>query len=146
MALLAWPFGAQTTDDGVTVVAGKGTRVFAGHLLDSLSADTATASVHDRREVKYTGVALERLLALAGDTVTGLRGRQFGRHVIVEAVDGYRMVFGIAELDPTITGRSILLTRAPGEDGPWRLVVPGDRRGARWVRQVRILRVIETPR
>ncbi|MGO4222951.1 hypothetical protein AB4Y64_14000 [Lysobacter sp. TAF61] len=32
-----------------------------------------------------------------------------------------------------------------GEDGPWRLVAPGESRPARWVRQVDSIRVVDAP-
>jgi hypothetical protein len=68
--------------------------------------------------------------------------------LLVVAADGYRVVLSAGELDSTLTGRVILLVdRQDGaplspKDGPWRVFVPGDRRPARWVRQVVLLRVV----
>ena len=51
----------------------------------------------------------------------------------------------MGDLDPSVGGRRLILVRDAGaEVGPWRLVVAGDHRGARWVRQVRAIRVRET--
>jgi hypothetical protein len=71
-----------------------------------------------------------------------------GYVLVVEAADGYRASFSLGEVDPELTGRTVLLADlrngAPleGDLGPLRLVVPDDRRPARWVRQVTAVRVV----
>ncbi len=65
--------------------------------------------------------------------------------LVVDAADGYRVVFSLAELDPNLVEKPILLADMRdgrplrAEEGPWRLVVPGDKRPVRWVRQVTAL-------
>ena len=67
--------------------------------------------------------------------------------LVVEARDGYRAVFAWAELDSTFMDKPVYLVlkrddQALGEkEGPLQLLVPGEKRGARWVRQVAALRV-----
>jgi hypothetical protein len=62
--------------------------------------------------------------------------------VIVNAADGYRVVFTLPEFDPDFTDRIIILAdRRDGHvlappEGPFRLVVSGEKRDARWVREV----------
>jgi hypothetical protein len=76
-------------------------------------------------------------------------GGNFARVVSVGARDGYRVAFALAELDPSLGNRTVVLAdRCNGaplsaEDGPWRLVVPGESRPARWIRQVDSIRVLE---
>ena len=146
-SLSAPPVLAQTPPvDGVRVTTDSGSRILTGVQLDSLVQDTVSASYHERPATIYVGVGLDRLLARAGVIVAGARGRDFQQVVVVEAADGYRMVFGLGEIDPSITGRRVILARTQSsEDGPWRLVVSGDRRGARWVRQVRSIRLLRLP-
>ena len=63
-------------------------------------------------------------------------------YVIVDASDGYQVVFALPEFDLGFTDRIILLAdkrdghplSAP--EGPFRIVVPGEKRHARWVREV----------
>ena len=61
--------------------------------------------------------------------------------MIAEARDGYRVVFGAAELDAGVRDSDVFLAfRRDGKPldeamGPFRLVVPSDKRGARWARQ-----------
>ena len=68
-------------------------------------------------------------------------------YLVVEAADGYRAVFALSELDPAFTDRVVLLAdRRDGQplsmrDGPLQVVVPGEKKHARWVRQVIRLRV-----
>jgi hypothetical protein len=68
-------------------------------------------------------------------------------YLVVEAADGYRAVFALPELDPLFTDRVILLAdRRDGKslserEGPLRIIVPGEKRPARWVRQVVALKV-----
>jgi len=63
--------------------------------------------------------------------------------------DGYRAVFAWAELDSSVMDKAVyLLTKRDGmplteKDGPFQLVVPGEKRGARWVGQVRALRILQ---
>jgi hypothetical protein len=72
-------------------------------------------------------------------------------YLSVEAGDGYRAVFAWAELDPSFMDKAVYVaTRRdgkplPGKDGPFQLVAPGEKRGARWVRQVHLLRVEPLP-
>ena len=80
-----------------------------------------------------------------GDT---LRGKQLALYVRASAADGYRAVFALAELDPGFrTDVPIVSARCDGHaldanDGPLRIVVPGDLRPARWVRQLTALDVL----
>lgn len=63
-------------------------------------------------------------------------------YLVVEAKDGYRGVFAWAELDSSFMDKAVyVVTRRDGKPlpekaGPFQLVAPGEKRGARWVRQV----------
>src|SRR5713226_4105039 len=62
--------------------------------------------------------------------------------LVVGAADGYHAVFALPELDHAFTDRIIILAdRRDGKplaekEGPLRIVVPDEKREARWVRQV----------
>jgi DMSO/TMAO reductase YedYZ molybdopterin-dependent catalytic subunit len=67
----------------------------------------------------------------------------------VTAADGYSVVFALPELDPRSTDDPVILADAmngeaisPGQ-GPYRLIVPKERRHFRWVRQVVKIEVIK---
>lgn len=91
----------------------------------------------------YEGVALGDVLAAHGVPLgPALRGPALGRYAVVKAADGYRAVYALPELDQTFTDRIILLAdRRNGEPldaklGPFRIIVPGEKHAARWVREV----------
>lgn len=98
---------------------------------------------------RFEGVPLAELLRLVGAPL----GDALKHHepptwyVVAEAQDGYRVVFSLAELDPAFNEREVLLAdRQDGQalaadKGPFRLVVPGDKRRARWAHQVIGLRL-----
>ena len=96
----------------------------------------------------YEGVRLSDLLAKAGvPSGEKLRGAALARYVVAEANDAYAVVFSIAELDPAMNDNRIIVadtldSKPLGEhDGPWKIVVPGEKRPARWVRMLKELRV-----
>jgi len=114
--------------------------------LDDLAARPrreVRARDHDGTEATFAGVALVELLRLAGVPVgEQLRGNNMTLYLLVDAADGYRVVFALPELDPAFTERMVLLAdHRDGQplgaaEGPLRLVVPDEKRQARWVRQV----------
>lgn len=108
-----------------------------------LPRQTVSAKDHDGKATTFEGVALVEVLRLAGvEFGEKLRGKNLALFLVVEAADGYKAVFALPELDPAFTDAVILLAdRREGKplsaaEGPWRIVVPGEKRQARWVRQV----------
>lgn len=91
---------------------------------------------------------MARLGAPSGNA---LRGPALLMAVVVEARDGYRVAFTLGELDPLLGKAEVVLAdRCNGamldaEDGPFRLAVAGDTRGARSVRQVVTLQLVAVP-
>ena len=97
----------------------------------------------DGRTARYEGVSLVEVLRFAGVTIDGhLRGPRVANYILIEAADGYRAVFALAEVDPSMTDRIVLVAdRRDGNPldssaGPYRLVVPHDKLHSRWVRQL----------
>src|SRR5215470_1478456 len=95
----------------------------------------------------YDGVRLSDVLLKAGVQLGNkLRGRGLATYVVAEAKDGYAVVFSIAELDPAMTDNPVILADTmdgkplAAKEGPFKIVVPGDKRPARWVRMVNALR------
>jgi DMSO/TMAO reductase YedYZ molybdopterin-dependent catalytic subunit len=114
----------------------------------TLPRQTVRAKGHDGVDSQYEGSSLVDILAKAGvPTGKDLRGPAIALYVAVEATDGYRAVYALAELDPAFTDRVILLAdRRDGRplsarEGPLQVIVPGEKKHARLVRQVIRLRV-----
>ncbi len=115
--------------------------------LSRLPRQKLRASAHGKESL-FEGVALIDVLKLAGvPTGESLRGNQLVKYVLVEARDDYRVVFSLAELDSALIDREVLLadrrdgSALPAEEGPLRIVVAGEKRPVRWIRQVREIRV-----
>jgi hypothetical protein len=110
--------------------------------LAALPRQSVTFAGHGEAHV-YEGPLLIDVVAKAGaPTGQALRGPALATVALVEAADGYKVAFGLAEADPgTRANRIILADRADGEalgakDGPFKLVVEGDLRPARSARMV----------
>ncbi len=100
-------------------------------------------------EATFEGAPLVEILRLAGVKLgEQLRGQEMTTYVLVKAADDYQVVFAIAELDPGFTDRVVFLAdkrddkSLSAEEGPLRIIVPGEKRQARWVRQVTTLTVL----
>lgn len=107
--------------------------------LPNFEVDVSSHNVHGR----YSGVPLGTLLRLVGRPAgDSLRGTELAQVVLVEASDGYRVVFAPAELDSGFTDKSVLVAYekngAPldSAEGPFRVIAAGEKRPARWVRGV----------
>jgi DMSO/TMAO reductase YedYZ molybdopterin-dependent catalytic subunit len=107
---------------------------------------------HDKKKENYEGVLLEDLLAKAGvPKGEQLRGASMATYVIAEAMDGYRVVFSLAELDSGILESEVIVADtmdgAPlsAQQGPFRLVAPHEKRPARWVRMLKGITVVRAP-
>ncbi|MGP0065641.1 MAG: molybdopterin-dependent oxidoreductase [Isosphaeraceae bacterium] len=140
----------QTGSPSLLEVVGEVTRPLSLSAAEfaKLPRQTLRAKGHDGVESRYEGVSLIEILSRAGvPTGKELRGKAMALFVVVEASDGYRAVFGLAELDAEFTDRVVLLADRrddkplPTQAGTLQVVVPGEKKHARWVRQVIRLRV-----
>ena len=101
-------------------------------------------------ETVYEGVWLHEVLKRAGvPQGSELRGKALAGYILAEAQDGYQVVFSLAELDPAFIDNEILLADTAngkplfGAQGRFRLVVPKDKPGARSVRMLTKLEVVQ---
>ena len=90
---------------------------------------------------RYKGPLLWSILEARGMADLPGHNAQLKHSFVVEGRDGYRIVFSIGEIDPDFGNAPIQL--ATERDGQpigategYRLVVPGDKRGARYVKDV----------
>jgi DMSO/TMAO reductase YedYZ molybdopterin-dependent catalytic subunit len=104
---------------------------------------TVQAAEHGQAPSTYEGVALSDILARVGIAFgAALHGPALATYVLCSAADGYHVVFALAELDSAFSDRPIIVVdRKDGHPldpntGPFRIVVPGDARPARWIRQL----------
>jgi hypothetical protein len=101
-------------------------------------------------ETVYEGVWLYEVLKKAGvPQGSELRGKALASYVLAEAQDRYQVVFSLAELDPSFIDNEILLADTAdgkplfGAQGRFRLVASKDKPGARSVRMLTKLAVVQ---
>jgi DMSO/TMAO reductase YedYZ molybdopterin-dependent catalytic subunit len=117
---------------------------------DLAAMPRTNAIAKDRQGIPHTfaGVAIAEILNKAGVT-TGkqLKGENLAKYLLVTCADGYQVVFSLAELDSSFTDRLVILADQeegkplPSSTGPFRMVVPGEKKPARNCFQVVALTV-----
>lgn len=146
------PREAIPTDADVLSVRGVGDKPVTLGMkdLDKLTQHSLKVRDQGGAEHTYAGLLLCDVLKRAGmDFGADLHGRALTKYLLVESVDKYRTVFALPEFDPAFTDRVILVaTVCDGklltpEQGPLRLIVPDDKRQARWMRQVRRMALVD---
>jgi DMSO/TMAO reductase YedYZ molybdopterin-dependent catalytic subunit len=126
-------------------VSGEVTKPLQLQAADLTKMNRVTVTMKDRdgNDHAYTGVPVEDILSMAGVT-TGkqLRGENLTKYLLVKCADGYEVLFSLAELDPDFTDRTVIIADEsegkplPLDKGPFRLVVPGEKKPARCTFQV----------
>ncbi|GAB3990185.1 hypothetical protein GCM10028807_16800 [Spirosoma daeguense] len=116
--------------------------------LKAMAHTDVTAKERDGKDHTYSGIPLVDLLKQAGATLgSELRGENLTKYVVVKAIDGYEIVFALPEIDPEFATRTIILADAVDGAplaqgvGPYRVVVPGEKKPARWIREVKSIEV-----
>jgi len=139
--------GAQAT---TVKVVGEVVTPLTLTAADLAAMPRTTATAKDKQGVMHTfsGVALSEIFSKAGVT-TGrqLKGENLAKYLLVTCADGYQVVFSLAELDSSFTDRVVILAdQMEGRPlaagvGPFRIVVPGEKKPARNCFQVNSLAI-----
>jgi hypothetical protein len=142
--LAALASAALCTAQPVLTVRGLGSSTVKLSIADLAKLPQQTVQFTDQgKTVTYEGVFLSDVLSKV-DLPLGEAFHKTGAsyYLLVDAADGYKAVFAWAELDPDFTDRKVyLVTKVDGKpladtEGPFRLLVPSDKRGGRGVHQV----------
>jgi cytochrome c peroxidase len=114
--------------------------------LAKMPRETVTIPEQDGTKVEYEGVTLREIMKRAGTPLgKDLRGKGLASYIVAKARDGYQVVFTLGEIDADFGNESILVAdKRAGKalfdyQGPFRLVCPGDKAGARSVRMLETL-------
>lgn len=150
LALLLTPLGsalAQTSS--VRLVGLERELAISASDLAAAPRTQVRAELHGASH-EFEGVLLTDLLArIDAPSGSAMRGDALTLAVLVTARDGYRVAFTLAELDSALGAKRVIVADRmdgaplPTEDGPFRLVVEGERRGARSARMVDTIALVE---
>jgi len=146
--LAATPVLAQ---DLKVTVTGRDSVVLSPADLKALPRAKATFTAHGK-PITYEGALLNAALRQAG-VVSGdrLMGRYLNQVVVAKGADGFTATYSLGETDPIYrAGPVIIADRKDGQpldakEGPYRLVVDGDLRPGRSVRQLATVEVKPVP-
>jgi len=135
----------------ITVQTDVGKQVVLSRLdIEGLPHVKVTATEHAPAPVTFEGVTLKSVFEKAGVGFgESMKGKRLSSCLLIEAADGYRAVIALPELDPAFTDKQTLLAflrdgKPLGEkEGPYRIVMPDEKRMARWVRQVTTLKIVD---
>jgi hypothetical protein len=143
-AVLMAVAGAAFAAPGDLLVSGPGhvpVRLSIGDLR-ALPAKSIAVTDEGGKPANYKGVRVADILARADLALPVLKGPLLTQTLLVTAADGYGVVFALAEIDPNFSDRDVLIcyerdgAAMEEKQGPLRMVVPDDKRHARWVRRV----------
>ncbi|MEO6285984.1 MAG: molybdopterin-dependent oxidoreductase [Dyadobacter sp.] len=144
-------FSSVAQNTATLSITGEVTTPLELKLADLASFKQVSHKVKDRdgKEHEFSGVALIEILEKAGVTTGAkLRGENLAKYLLISAADGYEVLYSLAEIDPDFTDQVILLaTSKDGQplengEGPFRIITPNDKKPARWIREVRSIKVV----
>jgi hypothetical protein len=95
---------------------------------------------HAKANQTYSGVELIELLNPLG-IAEKPHGKDFRSYLVAEGSDGYQVVYSIGEVTPDVHDGTVLVADSMDgkpliETGPLQLVATGEKRPARWVRNL----------
>lgn len=133
----------------LTVSGGINALVLKAADLSKMPRETVSIAEQDGTKVDYEGVRLNEILKCAGaPSGKDLRGKALASYVLAKAHDGYQVVFTLAEISPEFANETILVVDKRdgkalfGYQGPFRLVCPNDKAGARSLRMLESLEIV----
>jgi len=129
------------------VVYGDKSSEWTAATLASLPHKTVTVHTEQTKaDETYSGVQLIDLLTPLGVSDKP-RGKDFRLYIVAAGSDGYEVVYSIGEIAPDVSTATVMVAdsengAAIAADGPLKLVATGEKRPARWVRNLVAIRVM----
>jgi hypothetical protein len=101
---------------------------------------------HTKANETYAGVPVIDLLTKLG-VPDKPRGKQFKIYLVAVGSDGYEVVYSLGEVTPDVHDATVLVADSEdgkpiADDGPLKMVATGEKRPARWVRNLVAIRVL----
>jgi len=119
--------------------------------ISSFPRSTVVGVDHDGKQNEYEGVSLYYILAKGGvPTGDSLHGKNLLLYLQAEALDGYKVIYALPEIDTLFTSNTILVadkkngTALDSKEGPLQIIVPAEKKHSRWIRQLKTLNVLRS--
>ena len=144
---------AALSQEWTLVISGAVTRpmMITKSVFDTFPRRSTVAVDPKGRTNEYQGVPLYELLLKAGaPSGDSIHGKNLMLYLQAEALDGYKVVYALPEIDTLFTNRIILVadTKNGGPlqdpEAPLEIIVPGEKEHARWIRQLRALKLLRS--
>lgn len=139
--------GAQAQTIGVSGAVTKPLELSKSDIAN-MNRTTVVSKDKDGKDHTYKGVAVADILNMAGVTTGAqLKGANLAKYLLVSCADGYSVVFSLAELDAAFTDKMVILADEadgqplPADRGPYRIIVPGEKKPARSCYRVTSLKI-----
>lgn len=150
------PMGQQSSDMSAMVpAAGEPLKITFGDKSATWTVTTLAAlphvtvtvhNEHTKADETYSGVPLIALIAPLGVNEHP-RGKDLRLYVVAEGADLYEAVYAIGEVTPDVSNSTVVVAdtengKALAGDGPFKLIATGEKRPARWVRNLVAIKVL----
>ncbi len=130
----------------VITFAGKSATCTAASLAALPHTTVSVYNEHTKANETYAGVPLIDLLVKLG-VPDKPHGKQFQIYLVAAGSDGYEVVYSLGEITPDVHDATVLVADSENgkpiaDDGPLKLVATGEKRPARWVRNLVAVKVL----
>jgi len=138
---------AKAAAGPLKIIFGKKSAGWTAATLAALPHTTITVhNEHAKADQTYSGVPLIELLKPLG-VPEKPHGKEFRLYLVAEGSDGYQVVYSVAEAMPDVHDGTVMVAdtmdgKPLGDNGPLQLVATGEKRPARWVRNLVAIRVM----
>lgn len=124
----------------------KSAEYTAGALAAMPQTTVSVYNSHTKANETYAGVPLIDLLAKLG-VPEKPEGKQFRLYIVAAGSDGYEVTYSIGEIAPDVHDAVVIVAdtedgQSIAADGPLKLVATGEKRPARWVRNLAAVHVL----
>jgi hypothetical protein len=129
------------------ITFGDKSATWTAATLATLPHKTVTVhNEHTKADETYSGVQLIDLLTPLGVQAQP-RGKDFKLYVVAVGSDDYEVVYGMGEVTPDVHDATVIVAdtengKPLADDGPLKMVATGEKRPARWVRNLIAIRVM----
>jgi hypothetical protein len=137
------PPGQQAAGGGILLTTSRASRPAVSARLQGLPVAQVTATFqteHGPRRASYEGPLLWTVLTSSGVVDASKPRDQVRQTVLLTGRDGYSAVLALGEISPEFEGKQVVVAKfedgRPLDPEHYRVVVPGDIRGGRSVRDV----------